>query len=89
MGTNRPAMRRRVGQHRRVDVAMVRLVRAVLDPDWEPRAAAASLDELLSGSPAAVAQVRARVCRAAAQHRSRITDRALATLEALSGRETA
>lgn len=63
---------------------MVRLVRAVLDPGWEPAAAASRLEELLGHNPAAAVRLRARVQRVAVQHSSQLTERALATLDALA-----
>jgi hypothetical protein len=58
---------------------MVYLVRLILDPDWQPKAAAARLRELV-GDERVLRQMAARVHRAMVDRPSEIAERAALTL---------
>ena len=64
-----------------VDVAMLHLVRLVVDDDWSPASAG---DRLREATPddAVLRRVHARVIRTLVERRGHLDDRAVATIEA-------
>jgi hypothetical protein len=67
------------------DVAMLHLVRVVLDKCWSLQVAAHRLLELVGGDLSVLQRARARVLQATMQRATPISDRAVVTLELALG----
>mgnify|MGYP006315834139 CR=1 FL=1 len=67
------------------DVAMLHLVREVLDESWSPQVATHRLLELVGGDLRVLQRAHARVLQAAMERTTAITERALVTLELALG----
>lgn len=67
--------------HTRTDAAVLHVVRVVLDETWSPRFGANRLLELVDGDLGVLRRARARVLRGATERSTRITERALVTLD--------
>jgi hypothetical protein len=63
------------------DVAMLHLVRVVLDESWSPQVATYRLLELVGGDLRVLQRAHARVLQAALERATVMTERALITLE--------
>jgi hypothetical protein len=62
-------------------MAVLQVVRVVLDESWSPQFGAKRLLELVDGDLDVLRRARARVLRGAAQRTTGVTERALVTLD--------
>lgn len=70
------------GRHRpSTDTALLQVVRMALDETWSPGVAANRLLERVDGDLAVLRRARARVLRGASERPTRISERALVTLD--------